>query len=94
MRVVVRNWRGKAVAAHFSPILTGLEQELNISPRETLYVGNDMLNDIWTARECGCRTALFAGDSLSLRLREDRPECASLSPDVIITHLDQLLDVI
>jgi len=41
-----------------------LENQTNFS--KTLYVGNDMLNDIWTATEAGCRTVLFAGDQRSL----------------------------
>ena len=40
-----------------------------IQPAETLYVGNDVRNDIDPARATGFRTALFAGDPLSLRLR-------------------------
>lgn len=36
---------------------------------EVLYVGNDVRNDIAPARATGFRTALFAGDPASLRLR-------------------------
>ena len=56
-----------------------------------LYVGNDMRNDIWPAAKTGFQTALFAGDRRSLRLREDDPECKSVSPDLVITDLMQLL---
>lgn len=58
--------------------------------RNVLYVGNDMLNDVWTAKQVGCRTCLFAGDARSLRLREDRTECRDLVPDLVITRLEQL----
>lgn len=61
-----------------------------IAPENTLYVGNDMLNDIYPAQACGFQTALFAGDARSLRLREDDSRCALLSPDLIITDLAQL----
>ena len=47
----------------------------NILPRETLYIGNDMRNDMVPAAERGFVTALFAGDRRSLRLREDDPVC-------------------
>ena len=57
-----------------------------------LYVGNDMRNDIWPAAKTGFQTALFAGDRRSLRLREDDPECKSVSPDLVITDLMQLVD--
>lgn len=67
---------------------------LGINPDTVLYVGNDMLNDIYTAHTIGFQTCLFAGDSRSLRLREDRLECASLKPDAIIKELNQLTDMI
>lgn len=61
------------------------------SSQNVLYVGNDMLNDVWTANQVGFRTCLFAGDARSLRLRETRPECRSLAPDLVITRLEQLI---
>ncbi|MBC8205990.1 MAG: HAD family hydrolase [Kiritimatiellales bacterium] len=60
----------------------------------TLYVGNDMLNDIWTAAQVGCRTCLFAGDRRSLRLREKDKRCKKLVPDAIVDHLFQLTEMV
>lgn len=40
-----------------------------IPAADVLYVGNDVRNDIDPAESCGFLTALFAGDSASLRLR-------------------------
>ncbi len=74
-----------------------LEEELaafSIAPGEALYVGNDMLNDIWTASQIGMRTALYAGDQRSLRLREDDPRSLNLEPDVVLTELRQLLRIL
>ncbi len=65
-----------------------------IDPDQTLYVGNDMLNDIWTASQAGLKTALFAGDKRSLRLRESDERCQGLEPDVIITELNQLIHIL
>ncbi|MDR3201171.1 MAG: HAD family hydrolase [Spirochaetales bacterium] len=65
---------------------------LGIRPHETLYMGNDMLNDIWAAKQAGFRTALFAGDGRSLRLRENDPRCAGLKPDFIVKSLLQLIE--
>ncbi len=70
-----------------------LAENRGVAADETLYVGNDMLKDIWAAREAGFRTALFAGDRRSLRLREDDERCRDLKPDVVVTDLKQLLDV-
>ena len=62
-----------------------------ISPGEILYIGNDMRNDIWPAHEVGFKTALFAGDLRSLRLREDHPQASRIKPDWIVTDLLQIL---
>ena len=56
-----------------------------------LYVGNDMLNDIYPANQLGFQTALFAGDARSLRLRTDDSRCRNLSADLILTDLEQLI---
>ena len=60
----------------------------------TLYVGNDMLNDIWTASQVGCRTCLFAGDQRSLRPRDDHKHCKNLTPDAIVDHLHQITEIV
>ena len=64
---------------------------MGIPAADVLYVGNDMQNDIWPAASCGFKTALFAGDRRSLRLRESDDRCRKLSPDLIITDLRQLI---
>jgi len=61
-----------------------------VCPAEALYVGNDMLNDIFPAAKVGLRTALFAGDRRSLRRREKVRELAGISPDLVLTDLVQL----
>jgi len=66
--------------------------KMGVSPHSVLYVGNDMLNDIYPANKAGFRTALFAGDARSLRLRENDPRCKDLSADIVITDLIQILD--
>ncbi len=67
-------------------------QRKGISPQEAVYVGNDMLNDVWAARQAGLRTAWFAGDDRSCRARANDPRCRSLQGDVVLTNLLQLLD--
>ncbi|RZB30085.1 MAG: putative hydrolase of the HAD superfamily [Desulfobacteraceae bacterium Eth-SRB1] len=73
---------------------SGKLKEISVPANLTLYVGNDMLNDIYPAKQAGLNTALFAGDARSLRLREDAPECKNLSADLVITDLIQLLEFI
>ena len=91
-------WSYELLEAKPSPLLFAsvLERlaEQGIAPGETLYVGNDCLNDIWSAQGAGCRAVLFAGDERSLRLREDDERCRDLHPDAVITELSQLLTVL
>ncbi|MCP4194244.1 MAG: HAD family hydrolase [Planctomycetaceae bacterium] len=61
-----------------------------ISASETLYIGNDMLNDVATASRAGMKTALFAGDARSLRLRAEDSRILGYSPDLVVTDLNQL----
>jgi putative hydrolase of the HAD superfamily len=65
-----------------------------IPPNAVLYLGNDMLNDIYPARNAGFQTALFAGDQRSLRLRTEDPRCRGLKPDLVVTDLGQLIGLI
>jgi len=65
-----------------------------IGPKEVVYVGNDMLNDILPARMVGFSTALFAGDNRSLRCREGDRRLESTSPELVLTDLAQLADCV
>jgi putative hydrolase of the HAD superfamily len=64
-----------------------------IEPENVLYMGNDMLNDIYPAGQARFRTLLFAGDRRSLRLREDDERCRNLQPGGIVTQLPQLISL-
>ena len=65
-------------------------EEMSVAPQNALYVGNDMLNDIYPANTVGFQTALFAGDKRSLRMRRDDLRCSNLTPDLIISDLMDL----
>lgn len=65
-----------------------------IHPTEVLYIGNDMRNDVLPATQVGFRTALFAGDTRSLRQREGDPLLEKIQPDAIILDLLHILDLI
>ncbi len=86
--------KAKPSAALFPKAAKFLEKNHGIKLSETVYVGNDMLNDIYTAKEAGCKTVLFAGDKRSLRLRRKDERCRGLKPDAVITSLNQLLEII
>lgn len=82
--------RAKPSPSLFTAAAAGLARR-SIRPEAALYVGNDMLNDVWAAGQAGFQTALFAGDRRSLRLREDDPRCRGLEPDLVLTDLGQLV---
>lgn len=68
--------------------------EPSVEPAQILYVGNDMLKDIWPAYTVGMKTALFAGDKRSLKYRRDDNRCKDLIPDLVITSLKQLTECV
>jgi putative hydrolase of the HAD superfamily len=77
-----------------SPVLFSKAQKrlsaLSIAPEETLYIGNDLLNDIYPAASAGFKTLLFAGDGRSLRLREDNPLVRDTKARGVIRRLTDL----
>lgn len=67
---------------------------MGIDPKNTLYVGNDMLNDIMPANIVGFHTALFAGDKRSLRLRDGDSRVQHREPDWVVTDFAQMIDAL
>lgn len=86
--------RAKPDVELFKRITESLKNKYGILPKEAVFVGNDMLKDIYTAKKAELRTVLFAGDERSLRLRENDESVKGLFPDFIITELKQLLDIV
>ncbi len=78
----------------FSSVLSYYHTDKTIYPEEILYVGNDMLNDIHTAASAGCKTALFAGDQRSLRMRKENSLVQSDRADAILTDISQLKHIL
>ncbi|MDR2247141.1 MAG: HAD family hydrolase [Treponema sp.] len=60
---------------------------LGIAPEAAIYVGNDMLNDVYAASSAGFKTLLFAGDARSLRLRKDTAFLRNVRPTRVIRRL-------
>jgi putative hydrolase of the HAD superfamily len=79
----------KPSPALFVPAKRRLEA-LGLKPENALYIGNDMLNDIFAAAQAGFKTALFAGDRRSLRLREGDPRIGAVMPDRVVRSLGDL----
>ena len=66
----------------------------DIAPAQVLHVGSRIAQDIAPARKLGMRTALFAGDKASLQATPDQLKDPATRPDVLLTQLDQIVDVI
>jgi putative hydrolase of the HAD superfamily len=65
-------------------------QQQHIDPTEVLYVGNDITKDIKPAAYLGMHTALYAGDSRSIRHEESDLKQLSPAPDLVIDDLSQI----
>jgi putative hydrolase of the HAD superfamily len=78
----------------YEELIPTLKWKYGIAADDVLFVGNDMLKDIYASKQAGFKTALFAGDMRSLRLREENKILAGLKPDYTITELDQLLKIV
>jgi len=83
--------QAKPSTAIYQLALDGLARAHDIRPEQVLYIGNDRRNDIWPAQQLGLKTALFAGDARSLRLRTEDSTLAGVSANALITDLAQIL---
>lgn len=64
-----------------------------IAPGEALHVGSNLIRDIAPAKKLGFRTALFVGDKASLVATSDQLKDPAMRPDVMLTELPQILEV-
>lgn len=86
--------RAKPDPALCETIARRLQSQFHIQREETIFIGNDMLKDIWAAQQAGLRGVLFAGDRRSLRLRLDDVRCRNLKPYAIVTSLLQVRELL
>jgi len=66
-------------------------ESMGIKANECVFIGNDMLSDIYGAKNCGFHSLLFAGDKRSLRLREGENRVKNIKPLWVIRTLDTML---
>jgi FMN phosphatase YigB (HAD superfamily) len=65
-----------------------------VRPAEVLHVGSNLARDVGPAKKAGMRTGLFAGDKASLSATPDQLKDPQYRPDVMLTELPQIADVI
>lgn len=85
--------KGKPDTAVYEALIQPLKEK-GLTPEDVLYVGNDMLKDIYAASQVGFKTCFYAGDMRAYRLRKDHPEASKVKPDYEITELKQLLEIL
>jgi putative hydrolase of the HAD superfamily len=86
--------RSKPDTYLFKLLAEKIYKKYNIKPAQVLFIGNDMLKDVWTAKQAGFKTALFAGDKRSLRLHNNDGRCKNIKPDFVLTELLQIFNII
>jgi FMN phosphatase YigB (HAD superfamily) len=72
----------------------GALAERGIAPGQVLHVGSRLQQDLVPARRLGLRTALFAGDRGSLQATPEQLNQPASRPDVLLTKLKQIADVV
>ena len=86
--------RGKPDPLLYEKLALRLEDRYQIHRGEVLYVGNDMLKDVWAATEAGFRGVWYAGDARSARKRDDDLRCQGVTPYATITELTELTELL
>jgi FMN phosphatase YigB (HAD superfamily) len=65
-----------------------------IAPSQVLHIGSRIAQDIVPARRLGMKTGLFAGDRASLQATPEQLKETASRPDVLLTKLSQVADVV
>ncbi|HZZ80626.1 MAG TPA: HAD family hydrolase [Gemmataceae bacterium] len=71
-----------------------LAQLRGIAPEQVLHVGSRLPIDLAPAKKLGMRTALFAGDKDSLQGTKEQLNDPAMRPDVLLTELGQIADIV
>lgn len=65
-----------------------------VAPEEILHVGSRVSDDLAIAKRFGMKTALYAGDKLSLRATKEEMKDPALRPDRLLTDLAQIREIL
>ncbi len=68
--------------------------EEGISADQILHIGSRIATDVMPARRLGMKTGLFAGDKASLQATPDQLKDSASRPDVLLTQLDQIQEIV
>jgi hypothetical protein len=74
--------------------IISLLAERDIAPDQVLHVGSRIAQDVVPAKKLGMKTALFAGDKVSLQATAEQLKEPASRPDVMLTKLEQIADIV
>ena len=94
LRLLSAEKRAKKPNDAFFKLAVDALKSRGIAPHDALHVGSNLLRDIAPAKKLGFRTALFVGDKASLVATSEQLKDPAMRPDVLLTELPQILDVI
>jgi hypothetical protein len=94
LQVFSHETRGKRPSERLFQAAIDRLAKSDIEPAEVLHVGSRIDKDIAPAKKLGLKTALFAGDRASLAATPDQLKDPATRPDVLLTDLGQIADVI
>ena len=77
----------------YAACLQRFEQH-GIEPHEILHISNRLPDDLAVAKRAGMRTALYAGDKLSLEATREDVLDPERKPDRLLTDLGQIRDIL
>ena len=77
----------------FRAALTALTDR-GLDSGQILHVGSRIAQDVLPAKRLGMKTGLFAGDKASLQATPEQLKEANHRPDVLLTELSQIADVV
>lgn len=94
LSVLSHELRGKKPSERLFRRAVELLQARDLTPGEVLHVGSRITQDIIPAKRLGMHTALFAGDRTSLQATPEQLKETGSRPDVLLTELEQLREVV
>ena len=81
--------RSKPDPRIFAPVIGSLRAK-GITQEKAIYIGNDLLNDIYAAGKLGFKTAFFAADEPMVKFHETDPRVKEFVPDITVKDFAQL----
>jgi FMN phosphatase YigB (HAD superfamily) len=94
LTVLSHEARGKKPSDRLFRQAVNALSERGLAPNQVLHVGSRLQQDLVPARRLGMRTALFAGDRGSLQATPEQLNQPASRPDVLLTKLKQIADVV